>query len=52
LIGEYSLNVIRRAIALLEEKGILERRKNPDNVRIKTWQYKLNLDVLDVLLQH
>jgi len=52
LIGEYSLNVIRRAIALLEEKGILERRKNPDNSQIKTWQYKLNLDVLDVLLQH
>jgi len=52
LIGEYSLNVIRRAIALLEEKGILERRKNPDNGQIKTWQYKLNLDVLDVLLQH
>jgi hypothetical protein len=52
LIGEYTLNVIRRAIALLEEKGILEQRKNPDNGQIKTWQYKLNLDVLDALLQH
>jgi len=37
---------------LLEEKGILERRENPDNGQIKTWQYKLNLDILDVLLQH
>jgi len=51
LIGEYSVNVIERAIALLEEKGILEQRKNPDNGQIKTFQYKLKLDALDVLLQ-
>ncbi|MCC5640772.1 hypothetical protein LC593_34085 [Nostoc sp. CHAB 5844] len=34
LMGEHSLHVIRRAIALLEEMGIIEKKKNPGNVRI------------------
>ena len=52
LMGEHSLHVIRSAIALLEEKGILEKQKNPGNGQDKTWQYKLHLDVLNQLLEH
>jgi hypothetical protein len=52
LMGEHSLHVVRRAIALLESLGILQRRKNPGNGQDKTWQYKLNLDVLNKLLEH
>jgi hypothetical protein len=52
LIGEHSLHAIRRAIRLLEEMGLLERRHNPSNGQDKTWQYKLNLNRLNELLKH
>jgi hypothetical protein len=51
LIGEHSLHAIRRAIKLLEEMGLLERRHNPGNGQDKTWQYKLDVDLLDKLLK-
>jgi hypothetical protein len=51
LMGEHSLHVIRRAIALLEEMGIIEKQKNPGNGQDKTWQYKLHFDVLNRLLE-
>ncbi|WP_341530005.1 hypothetical protein WKK05_12245 [Nostoc sp. UHCC 0302] len=51
LMGEYSLHVIRSAIALLEEKGIIEKQKNPGNGQDRTWQYKLNFDVLNGFLE-
>jgi hypothetical protein len=51
LLGEHSENIIRRAIALLEELGLLERRHNPGNWQDKTWQYKFNLDRLSDLLR-
>ncbi|BAY20225.1 hypothetical protein NIES21_60950 (plasmid) [Anabaenopsis circularis NIES-21] len=51
LMGEHSLYVIRRAIALLEEMGIIEKQKNPGNGQDRTWQYKLNFDVLNRLLE-
>lgn len=52
LMGEHSIHVIRTAISLLESLGILNRQKNPGNGQDKTWQYKLNLDVLHNLLEH
>lgn len=52
LMGEHSLHVIRSAIALLEEMGIIEKQKNPGNGQDKTWQYKLHFDVLNQLLEH
>ncbi|BAY10265.1 hypothetical protein [Calothrix sp. NIES-2098] len=52
LMGEHSLHVIRSAIALLEEMGIIEKQKNPGNGQDKTWQYKLHHDVLNHLLEH
>ena len=51
LMGEHSLHVIRRAITLLEEIGLIERRHNPGNWQDKTWQYKLNLGKLSELLE-
>jgi hypothetical protein len=51
LLGEHSENIIRRAIALLEELGLIERRHNPGNWQDKTWQYKFNLDRLSDLLR-
>jgi hypothetical protein len=51
LMGEHSLHVIRSAIALLEEMGIIEKQKNPGNGQDKTWQYKLHFDVLNRLLE-
>lgn len=50
LMGEHSLHIIRAAIALLEKLKILEKRNNPDNGQDKTYQYKLNLGVLQGLL--
>jgi len=44
---EYSQRGIQQAIALLGQKGILERRRNPRNGQVKTFQYKLNLYVLE-----
>ncbi|BAY90740.1 hypothetical protein NIES3275_27570 [Microchaete diplosiphon NIES-3275] len=52
LMGEHSLHVIRSAIALLQEMGIIEKQKNPGNGQDKTWQYKLHNDVLNQLLEH
>ncbi|MBD2253326.1 hypothetical protein [Nostoc parmelioides] len=52
LMGEHSLHVIRSAIALLEEMEIITKQKNPGNGQDRTWQYKLNLDVLNGLLGH
>jgi hypothetical protein len=52
LMGEHSLHVIRSAIALLEEIGIIEKQKNPGNKQDRTWQYKLNFDALNQLLEH
>jgi len=51
LMGEHSLHVIRRAIALLESMGILKKQNNPGNGQDKTYQYKLELKVLDNLLE-
>ncbi|MBD2504672.1 hypothetical protein [Anabaena azotica] len=50
LMGEHSLHVIRAAIARLEEMGIIEKQKNPGNGQDRTWQYKLNFNVLNGLL--
>lgn len=50
LMGEHSLHVIRRAIALLEEIGILEKRHNPGNGQDKTYQYRLKLDAIAQLV--
>ncbi|MFH7024054.1 MAG: hypothetical protein ACHBN1_01260 [Heteroscytonema crispum UTEX LB 1556] len=52
LMGEHSLHVIRSAIALLESMGLIEKQKNPGNGQDKTWQYKLNFEVLNKLLEH
>ena len=52
LMGEHSLHVIRAAIDLLERLGILSKQKNPGNKQDKTWQYKINIDVLSRLLEH
>ncbi|HEY9801514.1 MAG TPA: hypothetical protein V6D25_14245, partial [Leptolyngbyaceae cyanobacterium] len=52
LMGEHSLHVIRAAIALLENMGIIEKQKNPGNGQDRTWQYKLNFNVLNGLLGH
>lgn len=50
-MGEHSLHVIRSAIALLDEMGIIFKQKNPGNGQNRTWQYKLNIDVLNRLLE-
>ncbi|MDZ8262977.1 hypothetical protein [Nostoc sp. ChiQUE01b] len=52
LMREHSLHVIRSAIALLDEMGIISKQKNPGNGQDRTWQYKLNFDVLNKLLEH
>lgn len=52
LMGEHSLHVIRRAIALLESMGIIKKQNNPGNGQDKTYQYKLELDILDSLIEH
>ncbi|BAT56956.1 hypothetical protein NOS3756_59680 (plasmid) [Nostoc sp. NIES-3756] len=51
LMGEHSLHVIRAAIALLENMGVIEKQKNPGNGQDRTWQYKLNFNVLNKLLE-
>jgi hypothetical protein len=52
LLGEHCLHAIRDAIKLLEELGLLEKRHNPGNRQDNTWQYKLNVEVLNNLLEH
>ena len=44
LMGLFSLHVIRAAIELLIELGLLERRSNPGNGQDKTYQYNLRWD--------
>jgi hypothetical protein len=44
LMGLYSLHVIRAAIELLIDLGLLERRSNPGNGQDKTYQYRLRWD--------
>ena len=51
LMQEHSLHKIRAAIAILEEKGLLVRRHNPGNGQDKTWQYRLDVEKLEELLQ-
>jgi len=51
LMGEHSLHVIRSAITRLEEMGIIEKQKNPGNGQDRTWQYKLNFEVLNKSLE-
>lgn len=50
LMGEHSVNIIRRAIAQLIEVGILNHRHNPGNGQDRTWQYCVNEEVLHSLL--
>jgi len=50
-MGEHSLHVIRSVIALLDEMGIISKQKNPGNGQDRTWQYKLNFEVLNRLLE-
>jgi len=50
LMEEHSVNIIRKAINKLIELGILEHRHNPGNGQDRTWQYKLNLGVLQSLV--
>jgi len=49
LMGEHSLHVIRAAIALLEEKGLLTRSSNP-NGQDKVYRYQVNNERLEQLL--
>ncbi|TAF07764.1 MAG: hypothetical protein EAZ77_08625 [Nostocales cyanobacterium] len=52
LMNEYSKPVITRAIEILENLELIQRRQNPGNRQDKTWQYKLNLDKLKQILCH
>ncbi|MBD1930338.1 MULTISPECIES: hypothetical protein [Cyanophyceae] len=42
----YSTRVIRYALSLLEQVGILERRHNPGNCLDRTYQYRIHLEKL------
>ncbi|OWY63654.1 hypothetical protein B7486_51880 [cyanobacterium TDX16] len=50
LMGEHSLHVIRAAIVLLEETGLLGRSSNP-NGQDKVHRYQVNDELLEQLLQ-
>jgi hypothetical protein len=43
----YSTRVIRYALTLLEQVGILERRHNPGNCLDRTYQYRIHLEKLN-----
>jgi hypothetical protein len=43
----YSTRVIRYALSLLEQVGILERRHNPGNCLDRTYQYRIHLEKLN-----
>lgn len=47
LMREHSLHVIRNAIFVLISKGFLKRRHNPGNGQDKTYQYQLQVEVLE-----
>ncbi|MGL4620939.1 MAG: hypothetical protein ACRCZS_18065 [Chroococcidiopsis sp.] len=49
LMGEHSLHVIRAAIALLEEKGLLKRSNN-SNGQDKVYRYQVDNERLEQLL--
>lgn len=49
LMGEHSLHIIRAAIALLDEKGLL-RRSNNFNGQDKVYRYQVNNERLEQLL--
>lgn len=51
LMDLFSKHVIRNAIALLMELGLMERRVTPNNYQDKTFQYKLNVNHLESLLK-
>jgi hypothetical protein len=44
----YSTRVIRYALSLLQEVGILERRHNPGNCLDRTYQYRIHLEKLNL----
>lgn len=46
LMGEHGIHTIRRALALLEDKGYITRRHNPYIPYDRTYQYKLNVEVV------
>ena len=52
LMGEHSLHVIRGAIAFLESINVISKRKNPGNKQDKTYQYRLNFNILELLLKN
>jgi hypothetical protein len=47
LLGEYSLHVVRGALSLLIEGGLIERRNNPGNGQDKTYQYRMTSKALE-----
>lgn len=51
LLGEHSINSIRNAIDILMNLNLIERRNNPGNKQDRTYQYRLNLDVLNLYLE-
>lgn len=51
LMGEHSLHVIRAALDLLLQLGIIARRNNPGNGQDRTYQYQVQVDVVDCLGQ-
>jgi hypothetical protein len=46
LMGEHGILKIRRALALLEDKGYISRRHNPHVKYDRTYQYQLNVEVV------
>lgn len=50
LMGLFSLHVIRAAIELLIDLGLLERRSNPGNGQDKTYQYNLRWDKIQAAI--
>jgi|GEM_PF-1008048 len=51
LLGEHGSQAIREGIGVLEKLGILEKWDNSENGQDKTWQYKIDTDVLEQLLK-
>ena len=49
LLGQFGKDAIRSALAILEQMGVIFRRKNPYNGQDKTYQYMLDIDELNRL---